>query len=447
MEGSALDKLKAALGAILVVVVAAYLLPPPPPELHRKNRIPVIFWHAFSGEWFPIYDGMIQRFNESQDKFEVIGVVVPGEELTTKFLLSASGGATPDIILNWDPVLGMWSDKGLISPLDDIMSPAEKQEFLRRTYPIVKRNSMYRGKIMALVDGLDMFAVYYRAEDLKDVGVDEKHLPATLEDLVALGRKLDKRDGQGHLRRIGFLPKGIINLAPTFGGKFNDNGHIVADTPGDLAAMSFIGDANHFYSFDAVDRFTQSLAADAGPNMPLIAGNFSIMFDGEWRVKQVAQYQPDLPYYLAPMPPPKGGKPNASMSAPNYLMIPTAAKEKQGAWEFAKFCVGFLHPEDGGRNMGEMGWLPDDPEIAKAKSYLAYLRKYPKYKVFVDLMASPNLEIEPQGPLQGFATDQINKAEDAVSRGESTPEAALQKVMQQLSDEKKRLRDLGEPAE
>lgn len=404
----------------------------------------MIFWHSFAGEWQPIYEGMINRFNESQSKYEVISVVVPGEEITTKFLMSASGGATPDIILNWDPVLGTWADKGLIQPFDNLMTPEEKKEFLARTYPIVKRHEIYRGKIMALVDGLDLAAAYYRLDDLKEVGVDAQHLPKTMEELVALGRKLDKYDDQHRLRRVGFLPKGYAGYVPLFGGKFNDHRHIVVNTPENLAALKFIAEQSNHYGFDAVNRFTSSLAADAGPSMPLIAGNYSIMFDGEWRVKQVVQYAPDLSYILAPMPPPAGGKANACLSSPNYLMIPKAAKQAQGAWEFAKFCVGFLHPEDGGRNMAEMGWLPNDPVIARSKSYLAYLKQYPQYKVFVDLMTSPNLEIPPQGPLQAFVMDQFVKAEDAVVRGSQTPEAALKTVAQNLANEQQRLRDLGE---
>jgi multiple sugar transport system substrate-binding protein len=441
---TARNTLRWVLGAAFLLAAAIYLLPAPPDEARHPGRIQVVFWHGFAGEWQPIYEGMVQRFNASQTKYEVIPVSVPDADLPTKFLLSASGGATPDIFLDWDPVLGLYADKGLIQPFDDIMSPAEKAEFMRRTYPIIKRNSIYRGKIMALIDGLDLYAMYYRADDLKEIGVDEKNLPKTLEEVVALGKKLDRYDSQKRLQRIGYLPVGMVNMAPAFGGKFNRDGRIVVDTPENLAAMKFIGQANAAYGFDAVTRFRSSLQADVGPTMSLIAGNYSIMFDGEWRVKQVAQYKPDLRYWLTPMPPPINGKANASITMPNYLMIPTAAKEPKGAWEFAKFCVGFLHPEDGGRNMGEMGWLPDDPIIATSKSYLAYLRKYPKYKVFVDLMTSPNLEIPPRGPLQAFATEEIVKAEDAVVRGDATAEQALRRVEQALADERKRLRDLGE---
>jgi multiple sugar transport system substrate-binding protein len=387
---------------------------------------------------------MMARFNASQDKYEVISVSVPPENLTMKFLLSASGGATPDVILDWDSVLGMWSDKGLIRPLEEIMTPAEKKEYLRRTYTIVKRHSIYHGKIMALVDGLDLAAVYYRLDDLKEVGVDENHLPKTLEELVALGKKLDRRDTKGHLRRMGFLPRGFASWVPVFGGHFNEDNQIVVNSPRNLAAMTFLGKASKEYGFDAVTRFSSTLAADTGPTIPLIAGNYSIMFDGEWRIKQVAQYAPKLRYTLAPMPPPKGGKPNACITGPNLLMIPTAAKDPQGAWEFAKFCTGFLHPEDGGRNMGDMGWLPEDPYIAASKSYQDYMRKFPKYKVFVDLMKSPNLEIPPEGPLQGFTVDEFGKAEDAVLRGTMSPEQGIHQIEQHLADEQQRRRDLGE---
>ncbi|MDR3689559.1 MAG: extracellular solute-binding protein [Fimbriimonas sp.] len=430
---------------LLVLAVIAVLAPPSPPELHHPGRIKVIFWHAFAGEWQPIYEGMVARFNASQTKYEVVPVSVPGDALTMKFLLSSAGGATPDILLDWDPILGTWTDKGLIRSYDSVMSPEERRAYLAETYPIVKRNSMYKGKIMAMIDGLDFWAVYYRLDHLKEVGVDKDHLPKSLEELVELGKRLDRYDDQHRLRRVGFLPQGLVGFAPAFGGGFNKNGRIVVDTPENLRAMQFLGQIQKRLGYDTITRFTSSLAADAGPNMPLIAGNYSIMFDGEWRVKQVAQYKPDLPYIVAPLPAPAGGKPNACNTAPNYLVIPTAAKCPKGAWEFAKYCVGIQHPEEGGRHMGEMGWVPDNPSIARSKAYQAYLRKYPQYKVFVDLMTSPNLGMFPQGSLQKFVTDEISKAEDGVLRGTLSPENALKTVETHLDAERERLRKLGQP--
>ncbi len=438
-------RIKLALSVACLIAVAIYLAPADPATKRKyPNRIPVVFWHTFNGEWLPIYSSMIDRFNQSQTKYEVIGLALPDSDSTMKFLMSEAGGDSPDIIMSYAPILGTWSDGHLIRPYDDIMSAAEKREFERRTYPIVLQNAKYKGKIMAMIDGLDLFAMYYRLDDLKEVGVDENHLPKTMEELVALGHKLDRLDSHHHLQRIGFLPRTFPNLTAVFGGTLNRNGHIVINTPENLRAMEFINDGTRRYGFDDVIRFTSSLAADAGPTMPLIAGNYSIMYDGEWRVKQVDQYQHNLRYALAPAPPPAGGKPNASISGPNYLVIPTACKQPQGAWEFAKFCVGFLHPEDGGQNMADMGWLPDDPMIAKAKTYQAYLRRYPKYRVFVNLMSSPNLTMNPQGPLQSFVSDEIGKVEDSVIRGDISPQQALVKLESEMAEEKARLRRLGQ---
>ncbi len=386
---------------------------------------------------------MVDRYNASQTRYEVIPVSVPDSAISTKFLLSAAGGATPDLLMDWDPVLGTWSDKGLIRPFDDVMTPEERNRFMSLTYPIVRKHSIYKGKIMGLVDGLDLYAVYYRLDHLAEIGLDRNHLPKTLDELVALGKRLDRRDAQGHLRRMGFMPQGFMNYVAAFVGSFNQDGRIVADVPGNVRALTFVSDGVKRFGYDTFTRFTSSLAADAGPTMPLIAGNYSIMFDGEWRVKQVAQYAPETPYIVTPLPPPKGGYPNASISAPNFLMLPARARNPQGAWDFAKFVVGFLHPEAGGRNMGDMGWLPNDPDIARSGSYREYLRRYPQYKTYVDLMSSPNLGIPPRGPLQAYAVEQLAKAEDYVIRGSKGPEQALRDVDKSVVEEEARQRRLG----
>jgi multiple sugar transport system substrate-binding protein len=434
--------------ALVVIFVSAWIVAPDAKVKDKyPGRIKVTFWHAFGGEWQPIYEGMVDRFNKSQSKYEVVPVSIPDDALSMKFLLSAAGGDTPDILLNWDPILGMWTAKGLIRSFDDLMTPEERRQYLAEAYPIIKRNSMVNGKIMAMIDGLDFFAVYYRLDHLKEIGLDKDHLPRSLEELVEVGKKLDRFDADGHLRRVGFLPQGIIGFSPSFGGTFNRDGHIVVNIPENLRAMRFLSDQAKRLGHDNITRFTSSLQADAGPNMPLIAGNYSIMFDGEWRVKQVAQYKPDLPYIVSPLPPPSGGMPNACNTAPNYLVIPTAAKQPQGAWEFAKFCIGFQHPEAGGQHMGEMGWSPEFPDVAASKSYQAYLKKYPQYRVFVDLLKSQNLGMYPQGPLQKFVDDELGKADEAVQRGSETPEQSLQLVETHLAAEKSRLKKLGEPVE
>lgn len=425
------------------VAIFAVLAPPAPSDQHYPQRQRVVFWHMWGNEWKPVVEQIAQRFNASQSQYEVVPMFVPADSAMTKFLLSASGGRAPDLVSQWNPVLGTWSDRGLIKPLEEVMTPAEKERYLREAYPIMRAHATYKGHLMAMIAGVDVTAVYYRLDQLKEAGIDQSHLPQTLEDLMALGEKLDRRDKNGNLRRVGFLPSSWKVLAPSFGGDFGTSEHMTFDTPANLRAAQFVVANQKRLGFDNVSRFMASQAADTGMTQPLIAGNFSILLDGQWRVKQTADYAPTLDYCIAPVPPAKGGKANASMTDPNYLMIPRASSCPAGAWAFMKFWIGMDDTEAGGRNTAAMGWLPYCDRVAHSQGYQAYLKKYPRFKTFLDLVASPNLQKFPVTSLQSFVTTEVGKAEEATGRGSITPEQALRGLDRTVADELARQRRLG----
>ncbi len=436
-------QLKAILLSAAALAVFVVLAPPPPEVQHYPKREKVIFWHMWTAEWKPVVEGIVQRFNESQTQYEVVPLVVPADGATTKFLLSASGGSTPDLVSQWNPVLGTWSDRSLVRPLDEIMSPAEKQRYTSEAYPIMQRHATYKGRIMAMIAGVDVSALYYRLDHLKEVGLDENHLPQTLEGVMELAKKLDRRDKNGKLTRVGFLPQSWKQIAPSFDSNFGEGVDMTFDTPDNRRAAEFIVDNDKRLGFDAVRRFTSSQAADTGMTQPLIAGNYSILLDGQWRVKQTAQYAPNLAYCVAPVPPPKGGKAMASMTDPNYLMIPRAANCPKGAWAFMKFWLGMDDAEAGGHNVADMGWLPYCDRVAHSHNYQEYLKKYPRFKTFVDLVASQNLQVFPRSMLQTFATDEITKVEESNNHGTLGAVEGLKHLDQTIADEKARQRRLG----
>lgn len=437
---SAIKKLALGLTLLTLFVVLA---PPAPPVNHYPGRQRVVFWHMWGNEYQPVVEQIARRFNESQSRYEVIPLYVPAEGAATKFLLSASGGRAPDLVSQWNPVLGTWADRGLVLPLEEIMSPAEAARYRREAYPIMKAHATYKGRLMAMVAGVDVTAVYYRMDQLREVGVDRDHLPKTMEELMALAQRLDRRDGAGKLRRVGFLPTSWKTLVPTFGGDFGTGDRMTFDTPANRRTAEFVVANQRRLGFENVSRFMASQAADTGMTQPLIAGNFSMMLDGQWRVEQTAKYAPNLDYAVGPVPPPKGGRPLASMTDPNYLMIPRASSCPKGAWAFMKYWIGMDDAEAGGRNVAAMGWLPYCDRVAHSKEYQAYLRRLPKYRTFVDLVASPNLQRFPVTSLQSFVATEIGKAEEATGRGSIGPDQALRGLDKTVGDELARQRRLG----
>jgi multiple sugar transport system substrate-binding protein len=373
----------------------------------------------------------------------VVPLQIPAGGSETKFLLSAAGGTTPDIVSQWNPVLGMWSDRGLIQPIDDLMTPEERAKFKAEAYPVMQKHATYKGRTMALIAGIDVHACYYRLDHLKEIGRDEKSLPKTLEELTEMAKRLDRRDDSGRLRRVGFLPRYFEQLTPSFGGSFNDAKGPALGTSEQRRALQYVVDTFKRLGFEKVTRFNATQAADAGANAPLIAGNFSVMLDGQWRVKQTAQFAPDLEYCVAPLPPPKGGHPGASFTNANYMMIPRAARNPKGALAFIKFWTGMDDAEAGARNVVDMGWLPYCDRVAQSAAYREYLRKFPRFTPFVDMIRSPYLEVPPQGPLQSFITNEITVANETATRGSKSADAAIDTLVANVTKEQARQRRLG----
>lgn len=426
-----------------IIAIVVVLAPPAPPVQHDPSRQKVVFWHMWGNEYQPIVEGIAARFNASQSRYEVVPMYVPPDGAMTKFLLSASGGKAPDLVSQWNPVMGTWSDRGLIMPLDEVMTPAETARYRQEAYPIMQAHATYRGRLMAMIAGVDVTAVYYRLDQLREVGVDRDHLPKTMEELLALGQRLDRRDAQGRLRRVGFLPARWKELVPSFGGSFGTGGTMTFDTPANRRAAEFVVANQKRLGFENVSRFTASQAADTGLTAPLIAGNFSMMLDGQWRVGQTEKVAPNLDYAVTPIPPPSGGRPNASMTDPNYLMIPRASNCPKGAWAFMKYWIGMDDAKAGGTNVAAMDWLPYCDRIAHSAPYQAYLRKYPRFRTFVALVASPNLQKFPVTGLQSFVTTEVDKAQDATGRGTLGPDQALRDLDRTTAEEIARQRRLG----
>ena len=435
----------AAIAAVgLVLVSRARMLAAAQPPA-AQSRIPVYYWHMWSGQWQPTMEHVVADFNASQTKYEVIPLSVPYASADSKFLMSVAGGSPPDVMTQWTQAISTWSQDGVLQPLDTRMTPAERQFFLHNTYPVIHENGWYKGHLYGMVINVDVYACYYRPDQFRQAGLDPDHFPKTLEQLTAGSRKLDQTDKAGRYTRLGFLPQTFIDYAPSFGGGFYDiaTGKALLDTPQNLRAMSYLVNTTNALGEDRVRRFNSGLKSQNGASWPFIDGSFSVALDGEWRVLQLAKFAPGMDYRIAPLPPPDGGRPLASFSTTGFLTIPAGAKHTEGAWEFIKFWSGLDHPEQAAKYNVSFGWLPSSARMAQSPDYQAFLHQYPQYKTFVDLAASPNIVTTPPVPYQLFLMDRISAVDDLAERGSLTPAQALAKLKADTDQERARRKELG----
>lgn len=431
---------------LLALGAAALMLAPTNQKQPPKDREVVRYWHMWTGEWEDVVNRVVDRFNASQDEYWVEALSVPPGGADSKFLLAVAGGDPPDVMAQWNPVIPTFAEGGLIQPLDELMTPEEKRQFDELAYAIVKKVGTYESRLYGITIGLNAAALYVLPEHLRAAGLDPAEFPETLEELDEWGDRLHQFDEQGRLKRLGYIPGNFATMAALFGGGFYDEatGEVTIDRPENLAALKYIVERRKKLGFDEVLRFNAGL--DTGSftgGWPFIGGAYSITIDGQWRVEQLRKFAPELEYATFPMPSPKGGPKLAGVSGGNFMIIPKGAKNVEGAWEFIKFWSGLKDPEVAAEFYTWGGWLPLWPPVAEAPVYQEYLRKYPQFRTFLEILPSENLQTVAPVPYTVFLNDRIARAEDLAVRGTLTPEEAIERLEREVQQEVARRKELG----
>jgi multiple sugar transport system substrate-binding protein len=442
-------KLWIGLGAILLLVLALSIFAPKPGARKYPQRKLVRFWHMWTADWEKKVDLICDRFNESQDEYEVIPLSIPGDTADSKFSIAVAGENPPDCMAQWNNVIPKWADSKLLLPLDQLMGPEEWKKQQASIYPAALRVGLYKGHLYGLAVGMNVFALYYRPDLFREAGLDPEHLPSTLEGLMAWAGKLNQTDANGRLTRVGFLPWGIQNFAPLFGDGFYDwnKGALTLDTPSNLRAMEYLAKTRSDLGFDRVVRFESSLQAGSGginAAWPLLTGTQAMVLDGQWRVSDAETYGPKgFEFRTAAVPPPLGGRKGGGFCNGNFMIIPSTAHDPEGAWAFVKFWSGITDPDRAAEFYTMGGWLPLNHQVAQAPIYRAYIRQHPQFETFVKLLDSPNMQPIPPVPYQGYLSDRLVQAEQAQGMGSVSSRQALDQLVLEINQELAHRKEFG----
>ncbi|MBI1333817.1 MAG: extracellular solute-binding protein [Armatimonadetes bacterium] len=431
----------AALAAVGYGLVTAKM-----PGKTLPGRTKVVFWHRWGGYWEKIVDKIVDRFNQSQTEYEVVPLFVPSSGSETKFMLSTIGGDPPDVMSMGSDSIPSIAVGGLLTDLETLMTPEEREYFHRVPYPGVRECGQFRGKTYGITIGADLMAYYVNADELRAVGADPDKPPKTFEELVELGKKLTKKDEKGNIIRMGFSTGDLMTQSIAWGGGFYDakTDKLTMDTPENEAALTALVEQRKTVGYENAQRFwsSQNTGSSTGA-WSFIPGAVAITYDGQWRVDEIHRAKPDMDYRIWPLIPPAGGKPYAGLLGGNYMIIPTSAKQKKGAFEFVKFWSGLTHPERAAEFYKWGGWVPLSPDVAKAPIYQEFLKDNPQFKTFIDILSGPNCHSKPPIGYLQYYMDQISRVEDQALRGSVTPKQALQQLQTTVDNELRKRKELG----
>jgi multiple sugar transport system substrate-binding protein len=176
---------------VLMVLVTLALLRIPPFDRESSSssattagRETVVFWHFWGGADRDVVEHVVTRFNESQNKYFVRAVAMPGNNLDLKVFLSVAGGDPPDVINQDDPIIGEWASRGALLPLDQVASQDEMRQLSTWLLPAARDLCTYQNQMYGLCNGLDVRGLYFNRTWLKQSGSTPPETIAQLDQLA-----------------------------------------------------------------------------------------------------------------------------------------------------------------------------------------------------------------------------------------------------------------------
>lgn len=371
-----------------------------------SDREEVVFWHFWGGKDREVVADVVNRFNQSQDRYWVREIAMPGNNLQAKLFLSTTGGDPPDLVNQDDPILADWAKRGVIQAMDTIANPAEVKEVEEWMFDSARRLSTYDGQLFGVCNGLDIRALYYNKTGLDELGCS---VPRTIEELDRVAEVASPQRVNSKREFFAYLPdsRRLWAWGYVFGGNFYDSktGQVELDTPEIAAAAEWMQNYSRRYGSENIAAFRtgdQSLPGKVFPLLPIgdrqRIGRYLMLMDGQWRTRDIREFnrrrrergEQSIEFGVAPLPSPAGGRENAGWVNGNFFVVPKGARNSEGAWEFIKFWIGFADSKQAAKTCTAGGWIPVSQSVVDTNEFQTFLKEDPLFAQFVELAASPN---------------------------------------------------------
>jgi ABC-type sugar transport system permease subunit/ABC-type glycerol-3-phosphate transport system substrate-binding protein len=199
--------------------------------------------------------------------------------------------------------------------------------------------------VYAIPNSTDNRALYYNEDLLERAGlVDERgrvQPPRNWQELHDHAVRLSEYDADGRMTRLGFAPNygnswlyiyGWLN-----GGRFMtpDGRHCTLADPAIVGALEYMVDIyDALGGIEQVEAFQSGFQADEFD--PFLTGKVAMKIDGNWQLKNIADYAPGLRFGVVPAPAPQGRE-SVTWSGGFSWAIPAGSGEPEMAFELIRF--------------------------------------------------------------------------------------------------------------
>ncbi len=396
-------------------------------NVSKKGKIVIRYWDSM-----PPVDLVGKVLHQQLDEYskehpEVIikREYLQWEHMNERIMTSIVAGDPPDVVLLDRFVTASYAARNALTPLDEFI---QKSGIKRSDYwDACWDECIYNGHMWSMPHHTDLRILYYNVEHFQEVGLDPNKPPRTWQELYEYAKKLTKKDKNGRLIRIGFLPnvaegRWLYLWGWANGGVFMKGNKITCNDPKIVEALEWMVKINNLAGRRAVESAVSSFGERV--NDPFVIGKLSMKIDGDWNLGFLKQYGPNVKFKIAPVPVPKGHKP-VTWSGGFAFVIPRGSKHVKEAWNIIKYLTSYKKQLEYAKKAYR---IPALKKAAYNKEFLS--NKY--YKILVSQMRYS--KHRPVTPVAQFYWDELRNAVEVALLGKKTPKEALDEAAKKTQE-------------
>jgi multiple sugar transport system substrate-binding protein len=401
---------------------------------------PVVLWTSHTNPDLATLRRMANDYNATGPEGQLKLVPVSGDETdVTKLTAAVRGGKGPDIYMLDRFTIAQRAEQGLLGELTDMMEKddgvdAYKDRYLDFAWAEVE----FEGKPYGLPFDTDARGLWYDKELLRKAKLDPDELdpdngPITIDRLKTIARALDVTDDSGQYTQAGFIPWYDQGWHYTwgfaFGGEFFDKASckVTPTSPGVVAGFQFLQDWAKEMDPKKAQSFLATFAQCTGPmtcppiapeQWPFITRKLAMVVTGDWPIRWVSDSAKDLDYGVTFIPVPEEGAESATWAGGWSLVIPTDAKNPDGAWKVMQWFAG----AEGQRRYSKgTAHIPTLKELVDDDSL--FDERHMFFRDLLDVARS-----RPPLPVGALYWDELTAAQESVVLDRKAPMEALDQV-------------------
>jgi multiple sugar transport system substrate-binding protein len=353
-----------------------------------------------------------------------------------KILPALTGSEPPDVlVLSGGDLVKSYYKEGLVDDLTGAIKAGniDLNDFFEAPLQQCRQGDL----LLCLPWGTDMYALFWNKDMFEAAGLDPETPPKTMEELAEFADKLTIRGADGKLEQIGFLPDQGWDHSDLYvrmlGGFWysEDGTELTANSQPMIDQLKWQQQFYTNYNQDDVLALSAGWAdAYMSADYPFYTGKMAMYVDGEWMTGPnfISAFKPEASYGVAPFPPPAAhpDRANTAVVQGTVVVIPSGAKDKDAS---AKLLAWMMSPAIVAEEFCFNANLPTSKKAAEDPCFT----ENAKFKVFTDLMASPNATNIVTTPISLEFNDAYGVVLEKVVHNGEDPELLLNQLQEEFA--------------